>query len=285
MVTRIVRAWVFVMPSPNEFVWREEVRRLASNHNISVQDWDGVSEVQGEGIVLTSEPISAPDGWDETAIMSSASSSVDFLQGLGFHYTDAVRRVSQYLSYCAAVQYRNGQVIAPHGEAEYLFQELGYLAPELVAESASSVQPLAMFERCPPEIGSKAHWQPELFAFSTHGRPLALNASPEIDVTGRTRILVFGPQISLSPGEWTIRATIDCDPEGSKNRYFASWGTRDRRTERLIDIDRPGRYDINMSATWDSCTEAEFIICSREPLFTGKLKFLTVDVIFSGNKT
>ncbi|MNX76884.1 hypothetical protein D3C86_1084020 [compost metagenome] len=275
-----MKLWLFVMPSAAEGGWRRAVSEAAAAAQLPVwrEDLVAMAEAHGEGLVVTADPRPALVGWTEAALVVPAQNGVEFLIDLGFTHADAVRRVAEFLAFASDVKARGGVLLdgsAPIVEVEGIGR---------VSRSGSSIAvnfhdgPLDIFRYIPPEIGSAAKWDAELFAFASYGKELNLLASPSIDVTGGARTLVLGPQITLSPGRWRVCARIMVDPEGSTTYLQASWGFGSDRVDVTAELNVPGEYSLVLEHDWRKSAEAELMIVSVRPHFCGRLEFMNVAV-------
>lgn len=275
-----MKLWLFVMPSAAEGGWRQAVSEVAAAAQLPVwgEDLVAMAEAHGEGLVVTADPRPALAGWNEAALIVPAQNGVDFLINLGFTHTDAVRRVAEFLAFASDVKSRGGVLLdgtAPIVEVEGIGR-ISRSGGLIVARSHDG--PLGIFHHIPPEIGSAAKWDAELFAFASYGDDLNLLASPSIDVTGKARTLVLGPQITLSPGRWRVCARIMVDPEGSTTYLQASWGGGSDRVDVTAELKVPGEYSLVLEHDWRKSAEAELMIVSGRPHFCGRLEFMDVAV-------
>lgn len=275
-----MKLWLLVMPSVTEEGWRQAVSELAVAAQIPVwgEESVAIAEAQGEGLVVTADPRQTLAGWAEAALIVPAQNGVDFLIDLGFTRADAVRRVAEFLARASDVKSRGGVLL--DGCASVVDVEgLGRISRQgaaLVAKLHNG--PLDVFRHIPPSIGSAGVWGADLFAFASHGEKLNLLASPSVDVTGRARTLVLGPQITLSPGRWRVRAKILVDPEGATTYLQASWGSGSDRVAVAAEFHVPGEYSLTMEHDWLRSAEAELMLVSARPHFCGRLEFMDVMV-------
>lgn len=136
------------------------------------------------------------------------------------------------------------------------------------AKAADS--PLALFEQMPVPAGASANWAPHWFTYSD---PEAADRSPWLDLTGRMRALIYGPNISLPTGRWRIDVRFAVDPEGGHAPLLFEWGTGNDYCRIMTDIEHRGAYGIALDRVWTEPGAAQLRIWTAHPVFEGLLNF------------
>lgn len=267
------------MPCFVEPEWRGLLEEAASRAGIPVARYpDMWCNLPEAGIVLTADPVPAPDGWDEICLVASPSLGAAFLTALGFNRTDSVRRVATFLAYASDAQTRGATIIDSQNVVMSV-AGLGELRRSLPNFDANDdIQSLDIYRSLPVTTGARASWATSLFAYGSYGSALALETDPLVDITGRARILVFGPQIALPPGKWKLKVVFLCDPDIGTTCLQMSWGYGHDRQELWADIDARGEYVVEMTHEWSKVAESEFIIMSAQPHFSGAIKIVSIEV-------
>lgn len=99
-----------------------------------------------------------------------------------------------------------------------------------------------------------------------------------IDLTGRGRILVYGPYQILPAGRWCIEAEFDLDPEGGEIFLRFEWGEAlDFETFRAKCC-RAGRYRVTLKNTWVKAAPAELRIWVDRATLFGSMQMLGATV-------
>jgi hypothetical protein len=145
---------------------------------------------------------------------------------------------------------------------------------------AATVTPVAttaldVYLTVPPAAGARAIWPTDLFTYPagrTIDRPL------QIDLTGRPRVLVFGPYIDLPAGNWRATIRISADPEGGRIRLRLEWGQGEGMTATSVTIRAPGHYAVSLEQGWLGQGPAEVRIWLEEASFGGRLTLVDVEV-------
>lgn len=130
---------------------------------------------------------------------------------------------------------------------------------------------LDLYALLPPPVGAKAHWRLAHFSYPVgHGFD---GGTPEIDLTGRARILVHGPYVQLPPGVWEVRFEFAIDPMGKPLRFRFDWGVGDDMVTCNPTIHQAGRYSITLSRRWLESGPAQARIWMMQGTFDGHFEF------------
>jgi len=272
---------VFIQPSPYENPWKDAVLNAASSQGWRVTSLAeaGTAADTDKCLLLSSEiePI-LPDAI--TVAIVAFEDGPGFLKDIGFTEHDALRRSAHFLAYASEIAVQNGAVFDASREVLALpyIGEVSRGATPSAPASRLNLDALDIYRSLPPFVGAEASWEPYLFAYDSDRAVLKLGAQKEVDLTGRARLLIFGPQITLSPGLWKIHAHVLVDPEGSRSCLTVSWGNSKEQTTRTTEIATPGVYQISLYTDWKVSSEAELKIASSRPHFRGSVKFLNASV-------
>lgn len=167
-----------------------------------------------------------------------------------------------------------GQVISA-GVEEIHIPGLGVIrrAGEPRLRRRSSPSPVSIYDAVPPPIGATAIWPLDLFQFPG-GRP---DRSHEIDLTGRARVVLFGPYIELPAGRW--RMTFDFEVASAKVVPLRiEWGSLNGETITSEKIRNSGRYRVVLERDWPGIEPAEIRLYLDHAVFDGQLKPLQCEV-------
>lgn len=123
----------------------------------------------------------------------------------------------------------------------------------------------------PPAMGVEARWGVAHFSYPV-GDGFD-GGQPEMDLTGRYRILVHGPYIVLPPGCWRVEAEFEIDTEGGLNRLRFDWGVGDDLETTSIQISQPGAYTLALTRRWVDAGPAQLRIWSEQAAFQGRFSF------------
>lgn len=130
---------------------------------------------------------------------------------------------------------------------------------------------LDLYAVMPPPVGAEARWGLAHFSYPV-GDGFD-GGQPDMDLTGRYRILVHGPYVVLPPGCWRVEAEFEIDTEGGVNRLRFDWGVGDDLVTTSVQIDRPGVYTLALTRQWTEAGPAQLRMWSEQAAFQGRLSF------------
>jgi len=133
-----------------------------------------------------------------------------------------------------------------------------------------SPSPLDYFATIPPPVGAAAVWPAEIMAFPK-GSELD-GGKPDMDLTGRARLLFHGPHLYLTPGLWRVTFQISVDPEGDVPPLRFEW----KHGEDMVYCDAPinqsGRYEIRLERRWEVVGPSQITGWLMQAIFNGRLE-------------
>lgn len=91
-----------------------------------------------------------------------------------------------------------------------------------------------------------------------------------IDLTGRSRFLIYGPYVGLEPGRWTATLRFTIESRRSVPLAFY-WGSTPDEELLEIEILEPGVYEINITHTLSDPKAVEFRIYLQRAMFAGSM--------------
>ena len=131
---------------------------------------------------------------------------------------------------------------------------------------------LAMFDRLPVTIGATATWSPHQFDYPFKRE--YFGGSPDIDLTGRPRGLVYGPFVQLPPGIWQAEIDISVDPERGRVPLRFDWGAGNDFVSVFNGVTIPGQYSLALVNRWETAAAVQMRIWLTEGIFRGRFSFL-----------
>lgn len=286
LITQVpVRLRILQIPAANSAGWRHNIARVCRDN-----DWDYVEYWGGEEPALTPNRNCVIVCWDDSGealfatdwviLSCTPDAAVSVLRhNLSLSRTDAIYHASArfalagYLAQCgASVFYDTGP--------EIVLPVLGVVSgPEqqAVDPDRERVPELDFYEVLPPVVGTVTHWPSNLFAYP--GGPVVSSQGSKFFLLGRRRLLMNGPNISLPPGTWTARATFAVEPRG-KADLFIEWGhgVDVEIFSQIFDVG--GRYQLELTKTWNVTAPADFRISLMMPVLDGEFSFEGLDLTF-----
>lgn len=118
--------------------------------------------------------------------------------------------------------------------------------------------------------GATADWPMSLFYFPK-GDNLE-GGTADFDLTGRARLLMFGPYIYLPPGLWAIDVHFEIDPQQREVPLRMEWGAGDDYVEVLDSVREAGVYTITLERQWPAVEAAQFRLWLTQARFQGHLR-------------
>lgn len=281
------RIGVYFTPSPFEKVWREALIQTATTAGWQITEGPSTAKPVPEsdcGILwlATSETdIAAAPAVDWLVIADDPSCALATV--VAATGTATVAPIAASAIWHTARRFATASSLALDGaavlEAPAEALDLPHLG--LVRRSHVAAVPpitataLNVYQTVPPASGATAVWTRDLFTFS--GDCPTGELLP-VDLTGRPRVLVYGPHVDLPAGNWRATVRIGVDPEGRRVRLRLEWGPTANMKAASITIRESGHYAIALEQDWPGQAAAEVRIWLEEASFGGRLDLLDVRV-------
>ena len=120
-------------------------------------------------------------------------------------------------------------------------------------------------------------WAEPLFSYCPKGSRDAASQGM-LDITGRPRMLVHGPYLSMPTGLWRACIRFGVDQEAAKHQYRLDWGTRTATISEYVTPGKAGLYELSLDFDWTDVDVAEIRLILLEGSFTGALLFQGITV-------
>lgn len=268
-------SYVVVVPGTSTKSWLAALRLAAEKQGMAyIEDW-GVDEnlyPAGNALVVvwTTEPPLVGD-----PVVVIASDPQDAIEGCTSFYgvtpEEGMRLASRRYSFASSLIDRGAILCRPGEEVSILGLGEVQIPRNSVLEGREG--PLQMFKDLPPVAGRGARWDPDLLWEATNPvRPLA---DETLDLTGRSRLLVFGPFIMLPRGRWKIRLNLEVRIATSPIVLGFEWGAEDPSVDDF-SFDRSGVYLVEIEHEWAEEAVAQLKIILRQATFSGYLKIINI---------
>ncbi len=92
-----------------------------------------------------------------------------------------------------------------------------------------------------------------------------------LDLTGRPRIIVYGPYFDMPQGRWKAVFTLSVDDYASRYLFRADWGGIEDFISQEFRPQRPGVFEIEMVYDWATPGVCEFRLLVMEGVFHGEI--------------
>lgn len=262
---------VFIVPGRRLDVWRAALQLAAERAGLVYQEDWGAKEVplQAERcltVVWTEEPCLA----DHVLVISP--DPADAVAGCSQLYNmigeDALRLTSRRLSFAVMELRKGARLVRPGPDVV----DLPILGPVLLPAFNDDMREsrLAMFNCLPPVAGQASVWPPSLMWLA--GAERAPLGHAPVDLTGRGRVLAFGPFIMLPPGQWRVTILFDIEIGNAPVSLAFHWGVEGSAVCEEVEIAMSGRYQFHLDHTWIEAGATQLHVSLPRAAFSGYLK-------------
>ena len=117
----------------------------------------------------------------------------------------------------------------------------------------------------------RAQWSPAVFHYA--GWKTVSDSVGVVDITGRPRLVVFGPYIFLTPGVWRATIRLGFDQDAAPKRYEIHWGSGDSYAAHEFSPGRAGLFEIALEHEWPRHEASEARLFLHEGAFHGQVHF------------
>jgi len=262
---------VIIVPGRRLESWLEALQIAAEQAGLVYQEDWGAEEValKAEGcltVVWTEKPCVADQ------ILVVAPDPADAVRGCSLLYNltgdEALRHASRRFSFAAFEVGRGARLVRPGPDVV----DLPIIGPVLLPASEPVRQEarLAMFNHLPPAVADAGVWPPSLMWRAGPER-LSLDEVP-IDLTGRGRVLAFGPYVMLPPGQWRLTVLFDVEIGNAPVTVAFHWGIDGSAVCEEVEIAMSGRYKLHIDHTWIEAGATQLHLSLPRAAFSGYLK-------------
>ena len=148
-------------------------------------------------------------------------------------------------------------------------------ASEYISQVAPIVPALALYDRGLPQIGASAQWGSDILNFSDY--TVLPDGRIRIDLTGKTRPLIYGPYIELPKGKWKVNVQFEAEPDEICYLLF-DWGVGDDVARCSTTIARAGAYEIVLEHERSTPGAWEIRAWAERGHFSGAINFVSCSV-------
>lgn len=281
--------WVVLTPSQTEPEWRRRVTDAATAAGLKPVPWAaelGPKVLNDPRTVVLAQEMgqvrhsgAAPD----VVVLTDPESSVRRLgETVLPQFPQALWTASQiHAEACDvpdAVPVIGGASLVP-GEAVTLWSGLAVAAPALPArpkEGGAAAEVMSLYRHGRPPVGARVRVAPKLFLYDTRN-PVA-GPQFEVDLTGRPRIVVYGPYVTLPPGRWRAEAKVWIDDDAANVSLGFDWGHHRQFDQHIEKPGNPGLHAVTMVNDWDVAASAEFRLVLMQGAIAGKARLIELDL-------
>jgi hypothetical protein len=127
-----------------------------------------------------------------------------------------------------------------------------------------------------PEGPEKLWWDRSIFSSSEDmGEG---SCPPVIDVTGRARTLVYGPNLVLAPGVWRATTFVHLSPDAARRRMTVQFGTETDHAIVGLPLGVPGDHEVELTLIMHDAEQVQIQLCLKKAAFHGEVRFAGASV-------
>lgn len=273
-----------LLPSPYslDFIARLSEACAAAGRDISVEhgwvgapaegQWLQVIDSLGGDAVLP-EDLS---GWVVVAPANAAIALAAFLeQHRGMERAELLQILSRRYGLAGLLINRGARLITLPGEVNLPGLPTVTVTPG-EGEPVREPSVLDYFDPLPQGVSTPVEWGPEVFSFTRGLVPEG--GLPEMTLSGRGRILMHGPYLTLPEGKWCTRLRFEVDPEETVVELRFDWGQSERETSLVAEITVPGRYEVELESVMSGLEGMELRIWTCRGSLHGRLRMIGATV-------
>lgn len=277
------RVCVVYLPSPYEHAWRQAIAGKALMAGWTVaRGTDEVLAEYGTDLLVNCDDGDEVEAWAPTDVLVLNGNPGQAVQAtmssFGSSFDDA-------LFFCAIRYARAGGVVDRY-KAPVFDQALARIGTvfldeieraDVSAAKSAAPTPLSFYETLPPPVGAAAIWPASMFTFCDPGTRGEMGGHA-FDMTGRNRLLQYGPNFLLAPGTWRATLRFALTRLAGSVELRATWGNENGRTVRTFSLKETGVYEIELTKDWPVVAPVELQLCLERPLFDGAIEILECQV-------
>jgi len=274
--------WLIIPPCADRDDWVATIKPLAESAGFAVvcSTAEASKAASGKVLILTCDA-------DEPRKAGASSHNVAVTLSDAGPLLPEIDAASEPALRHAAV--RNASQLNLRGRAAYperiFTADALRRAPEIIpglklpgpAPVAASDRNRALSEAFSVYAADQSFWGSEIFDINAkdvrHHDQQAV-----FDLTGRPRILIFGPYIVMPEGRWKAVVRLGFSAPTAKHRYRADWGEQEVYTSYEFHPGRDGLFQLEMEYEWDKPSASEFRLLLLEGAFDGEVTFFGAQI-------
>ena len=270
---------VVYLPSPYEHVWRQAISGAALMAGWTIgKGSDEPVAGSGTSLLVNCDDAAEVAAWDPCDVFILNG---DPHLAVGTTMTAFATDFGAAVFFCAS-RYANAGELQVSRQARVLDQGAMQIEVDGLGEITRTVietqtptcpNALAFYSTLPPLIGAKGAWPAELFTYDAAAAKGPLGGTA-VDLTGRNRLLQYGPNFKLAPAAWmaTVRFAFKTLHGSAELRF--NWGHGEKIATQSHVLKADGIYEISLKYEWVEASAAEIQIWLARPAFDGSVEIL-----------
>ena len=289
--------WIVLTPSADDAAWIEALRNGIEASGRIMRDGDreapaSMDDPSREVWVTSDCNVAESLGRRASAVLipRPETSPEALTASLGVFPPQSVAHASLLLARAVAQDSRRTRIItareidAANGTPINLVEDLHVTPP--APAPVEAVRPavraaLAVFSDGAPTAGVSITWSERIFRYD----PRASRASQqwgELDITGRPRILVYGPYLGMPTGRLKVKVKFLVDSTAASKEFRLDWGSPHDFQSLAITAPHAGVYEAELEHDWPVVDLGEIRLWLMEGAFDGVLHFFGATVTYVG---
>lgn len=262
--------WIVLPLLPNRDAWVARLHEAASAAGRVLHDWDQSQELNAAArpILVTASAEAARAGQPDASRIAAIVDALDVAMPADAAPPERHHRLQAATdSFAQIAVLPKERVFGPGrfaGGAVDLFPDLRASAP---AASPSPSGPVAEALRLYTE--GQAHWPGALLTWNT--APTHEAGQSSFDLTGRPRIVIYGPYLVMPAGRWKAVFTLSFDDYASRYLFRTDWGGVQDYASQEFRPGRAGVFELEMIYDWAERGACEFRLLVLEGVFHGRV--------------
>lgn len=277
--------WIVLTPSADDEGWRREIAHAASAAGLTAniaRVLDDADQGDPQHVFVTEDAALAlaADPSAIIAILPEPETAPDAVaQVHGLHAPHSVWHASTLLARATDLARNHAIVTATdlgrNPRLLRLFGDMEVVPPKSIAEASRQPAVAAAFSLYRDGGLAEATpipWSEKLFVYDDKSS----RDWPEwgvLDVTGRPRMLVWGPYVALPAGIWRAVIRFSVDTSAAGRQFRIDWGTRTACISEYVTPGLQGQYEIALDWAFEEADAAEIRVILTEGCFTGTFIF------------
>ncbi len=133
-------------------------------------------------------------------------------------------------------------------------------------------------DHSPGPVPEAITWARQLFFI---GDQSAERVGGGIDITGRARCLLRGPEILLPPATWSVTAYLEISPDAAEHSYVLEATAGAALSRVVVSPERPGAVEVNLSLALAELPDhpLELRLYNERPAFGGYINLSHVTAV------